>query len=364
MILSTFWDENLFQLINDIGDILPSTNVPTVTKQIAGVLTLIYFSVRAYQLLTIEGSFNITNLLKPFVISMVILNFTSLVNILKMPAEMLGEGSKTAMVTIADNLEDKYKQKQELGNDLMQKLNVFEAEFHADIHEDIEQGEGSYINKQLQKMTRSLTATLLVPKMTLELKLSYWFQRQMERLIVATFKGLIYCIFFLQMILMYILATLGPISFAMSLAKPFENSWSQWVGRFLAVSFYSIIAFLVIIIALSIVQYGTEQEIERLRHILDQSSWEAFLALALQIDSYIGYMLIAIVVALAGLSSVPVATTWIIGMAGAGAGMFGSGGKALGAVAGAAGAVASGGTTAAISGGAKAMSSASKGFQK
>ncbi len=71
--------------------------------------------------------------------------------------------------------------------------------------------------------------------------------------------------------------------------------------------------------------YGLHQEIDRLTQILAVKDYkELFIKAVNRSDSFIGFMLIAIVVALGGIISVPVITTWIIQTAGAGSAFFGT----------------------------------------
>src|SRR5690606_1159992 len=134
-----------------------------------------------------------------------------------------------------------------------------------------------------------------------------------------------YCIFFIELILLHVLVILGPLSFAFSIAGAFKDSWVTWTARYISVSFYTFIGFIVLNIALAIIMYGLHQEIDRLEQIMAIKDYkELFIKAINRSDSFIGFMLIAIVVALGGIISVPVITTWIIQTAGAGSAFFGT----------------------------------------
>src|SRR5690606_39438962 len=46
--INPFWDENLLDLIEGIRDAIGDGQIPTIARQIAAILTLIYFSVKSF----------------------------------------------------------------------------------------------------------------------------------------------------------------------------------------------------------------------------------------------------------------------------------------------------------------------------
>jgi hypothetical protein len=168
-----------------------------------------------------------------------------------------------------------------------------------------------------------LNAYVTVYEQLLWIKLSLWMQGFITWIVLGVFKGVCYCLFFLQLILLYVLGCLGPISFAFSIAGPFKDSWVQWVARYVAVSFYSTIGFIILNIACAIMNYGINQEISRLSQLLAKKDAVAeFIAAVEHVDNFIGYLFIAMVTAIAGIMSTPVVSSWIIGSVGAGTAFF------------------------------------------
>ena len=142
---------------------------------------------------------------------------------------------------------------------------------------------------------------------------------------MGLFKGICYCMFFIQLILKHIMLILGPISFAISIAGPFKDSWVQWTKRFIAISFYSTITYIVLNISFAIVQYGFEQEISRLQYILESEKViEEFLAKVTDIGSYLGLLIIALLTTLGGILQIPTVAGWVVGGGDGGAVMFGA----------------------------------------
>src|SRR5665647_554400 len=70
-----FWDDNIMHMIDGIQTQLGSGEFIATAKEIAAVLSLIYLSVKAYAMIIGEGRLDIMQLFRPFVITLVIVNF-------------------------------------------------------------------------------------------------------------------------------------------------------------------------------------------------------------------------------------------------------------------------------------------------
>src|SRR5665213_1319120 len=76
-----FWDQNIMDLIHGIQMQLGSGEFISIAKEIAAVLSLIYLSVKAYAMILGEGRLDIMQLFRPFLITLVIVNFGLYANI-------------------------------------------------------------------------------------------------------------------------------------------------------------------------------------------------------------------------------------------------------------------------------------------
>ena len=82
-----------------------------------------------------------------------------------------------------------------------------------------------------------------------------------EFIVVTFWQVCTYFVFFLQIIFTGILVILGPLAFAFSVLPAFRDAYIQWIARFVSVSLYSCIAYIVLSISLVVMQYGIEREI-------------------------------------------------------------------------------------------------------
>ncbi|HAO05672.1 MAG TPA: hypothetical protein DCQ50_01550 [Chryseobacterium sp.] len=328
--LNPFWDQNILDLIQGIKSSLPSSSLAGIARSVAAVLSLVYLSVRAYAMIAGEGKLEVMQLFRPFVITMVIVNFGLFTSLCDMPGKAAGNAAKSQFEANAMLTGELYERKVQLVDDLLNAIMENKNEIRKLYYDaDADNSAWSDVKNTVSLGTReallNLSASLTVYEKLIWINASIWLQNFIMWIVMGIFKGICYCIFFIELILLHILIILGPLSFAFSIGGAFKESWVTWTSRYISVTFYTFIGFIVLNIALAIIMYGLHQEIDRLTQILAIKDYkELFIKAVNRSDNFIGFMLIAIVVAIAGIVSIPVITTWIIQTAGAGNAFFGT----------------------------------------
>ena len=327
-----FWDPHILSLFDGIKAQLSTGSFVGTAKTLAAIVSIIYLSVRAYSMIIGEGSIQIMQLFRPFVFILIILNFPAF-------AQIVGSIGGTAQTSI----QAKFQANAETCNALMvqkenlmkELTNLIETNKQRLIEERVkserERRAGTAaagtdvfgIEESINDFGNAMIQSLVLEAQITWARLSIWIQEMITYIVLALFKGVAYCMFFIQLILMHILLILGPVSFAISIAGPFSHSWIEWTRRYIAVSFYAAITFIVLNIALAIVQYGFEQEISRLTQILQQKDVEeVFLASVTDIGNYLGLLIIALLTTVGGILQIPTGAGWIVGGDGGGGVMF------------------------------------------
>jgi hypothetical protein len=329
--INPFWDQNIMDLINGIKESVPDQTMPTLAKQIAAILSLVYLMVRAYAMILGEGRFEVMPLFRPFLICLAIINFSLLIEILSFPGEAATTDSEAKFIANAQIVDQDMDNKQALNDTLFNRLientNELKQLFGGTKSEDMGTGEAAlnWLSGGAYETLSNMQAYIVVYEQLLWVKLSMWMQGFVMWLVMGIFKGICYCLFFLQVLLIYVLTTLGPISLGFSVAGPFKDAWVQWAAKYISVSFYSTIGYIVLNLSFAILHYGFQQEIDRLNQVLAQSDVrEQFIASVSHIDNFVGYLFIALITALAGIISTPVISTWIVQTAGTGNVFFGA----------------------------------------
>ena len=328
--LNPFWDQNILDLIQGIKSSLPSSSLAGIARSVAAVLSLVYLSVRAYAMIAGEGKLEVMQLFRPFVITMVIVNFGLFTSLCDMPGKAAGNAAKSQFEANAMLTGELYERKVQLVDDLLNEIMENKNEIRKLYYDaDADNSAWCDVKNTVSLGTReallNLSASLTVYEKLIWINASIWLQNFIMWIVMGIFKGICYCIFFIELILLHILIILGPLSFAFSIGGAFKESWVTWTSRYISVTFYTFIGFIVLNIALAIIMYGLHQEIDRLTQILAIKDYkELFIKAVNRSDNFIGFMLIAIVVAIAGIVSIPVITTWIIQTAGAGNAFLGT----------------------------------------
>lgn len=329
--LNPFWDENIMKLIDGIKHAVPDQTMPTLAKQIAAILSLVYLMVKAYAMILGEGRFEIMPLFRPFIICLAIINFGLFTDILGFPGAAATTASEAKFIANAHVVDQDMDNKQDLSDTLFSRLiqntNELKQLYGGAKSEDMGNGAVAlnWLSGGAYETLSDLQAYIVVYEQLLWIKLSMWMQGFIMWLVMGIFKGICYCLFFLQVLLIYVLTTLGPISLGFSVAGPFKDAWVQWAAKYISVSFYSTIGYIVLNLSFAILHYGFQQEIDRLNQVLAQADIkEQFISSVSHIDNFVGYMFIALVTALAGIISTPVISTWIVQSAGTGNVFFGT----------------------------------------
>ncbi len=373
---TSFWDKNILNLVDGIKGHLDKAMFVQGAKNIAAILSLIYLSVKAYAVILGEGKLEIMPLFRPFLITLVIVNFGLFAHIIGSVGHMLDDSAKEKFLANTEKIDNLLLVKHEKRDSIVEIIDRVSGKLQNQLAAQSKQAiESSVGFHPMAGIESQIGAWLTIKTQIWWSRASMWLQEKVMWVVISLMKGVMYCLFFMQMIFLHILLILGPISFAFSIIGAFGNSWIEWVKRYISVSFWSVIGFIVMDIVTAIIGYGLKQEIHRLgfildkgKHILDlapgqiadaSNTTATFFAYLTHIDNFLGFLLIGLLTAIGGIAATPLVSSWIIGGATNTAmkGMH-SGGSRL---AGKAAAVASGGTGLAVKG-AGAVGGAVKGI--
>lgn len=122
-----------------------------------------------------------------------------------------------------------------------------------------------------------------------------------------------YFIFLLKNIFLAVLVLFGPITIACSMLPAWKDAWAQWTGRMVSVSMYGALAYLIMFIAMLLIEFGLDADIAILEKAgkdgnvfwtmmkFNGSSWGT-----------LSMYLITLMIGAAALHAVPELATWII----------------------------------------------------
>lgn len=103
----------------------------------------------------------------------------------------------------------------------------------------------------------------------MEFKIQKTLSEIIEAVSLTILRVCTYLIFFIQKIWSYVLLVLGPIAVGMSLIPGFENSFNNWVTKFININLYSFIIYTIINIGQQLIMSGYQMELDRYALIID-----------------------------------------------------------------------------------------------
>ncbi len=310
-----FWDVHIIDLVNKLEVAAAGMSLITVAKEIAAAFSLIYIAVRAYAMIAGDGRLEVIPLFRPFLINLVILNMGTFMTILKAPGNQAENLMQTSFNLNAATINDLMDQKSALNETLVGRLYAVADSSSMTTHAMHEGDVFASVENAVYDAGISLELTARLVMLKAQLMLI----QLITNVIMGVFKGVGYCLFFISVIILTILGILGPLAMAFSIGGAFKDSWIHWASKVIAVSFYKPIGYIILNISCAILNYGFQQEIDRLNNIVSTGDQAEFISKVLHIDNYLGYLFIALIVAIAGVASTPLISTWFISTSGAGA---------------------------------------------
>ncbi|WP_231461733.1 hypothetical protein [Pedobacter sp. Leaf132] len=140
----------------------------------------------------------------------------------------------------------------------------------------------------------------------------------METLAIWLLRISVYVIFIVQIIFSTILIILGPFSVAASILPWFQRSFTEWIARFISVSLYSGIGYLVMYVASLFQHFALQAEISRYAQLLstDGESVQKLSWFAANGVLSFGMVIIVFVIGALTMFTVPSISTWIVSTSG------------------------------------------------
>lgn len=306
-------------------------------QALAAIFMIIFFSIKAYEMMSGDKQLEIMPLLRPFALVMVILwwgTFTQVVafptTIVENKTEALFDGSQTQindlrvqraqlMVTVGDSLMSMQAQTEVASNE----ATTWYGKAWDSVTSAVKDGFSQIWNPIIELRNRLQVGMQLLVTSLLE-TLAIWILRIC-----------VYIIFIVQIIFSTILIILGPFAVAVSILPAFRDSFTTWVARFISVNLYSGIAYLVMYVASQFQQFALEAEITRYQALLSPSA-DSMSALGMfASNGVLSFGMVIVTFLIGGLTmlTVPSISTWIVSTSGisSAASTMGRGASSLGA---------------------------------
>ncbi len=323
-------------------------------QAIGGFGALCYMGYLGWQMQEGARPWEVTPMIRPTIIAFILMYWGAFTNMIQYPLQSLAEPGIALFQDIEKDANDLRVERFKKQNQILEILIKTQAEEEAkqETLDKLEKkADDSWFDIDVDK--------LLAPAKEWYMKMEFKIQKTLSEIIEAVSLTILrvctYLIFFIQKIWSYILIVLGPFAVGMSLIPGFENSFNNWVTKFININLYSFITYTIINIGQQLIMSGYQMELDRYALMIDSGGVADMNTLRIYVQNS-GMMYTALFPAVAyiitgiGILMVPSISDSIVSAGGAGimskgkaaGGTVASAGKAVGrtATAAAAGGVA------------------------
>ena len=279
-------------------------------QALTAIFMLLYFGIKAYGMMVADEPLQIMPLLRPFGLAMVIIMWSNFIGLINYPTQYISDKSKGLFQYRIDRVDAVMQERMVLIDSVGRRLIESSAE--------VEQvKDGSKDEDWMEVLGIDFDALFDQMKgyfILITAKMRFFFLQAVEFLVITIFQVLSYLVFFIQITFAGILILLGPFAFAFSVLPGFKDAYIHWIARYISVSLYSTIGYIVMSMSMVVVQYGIEREIELLRYVLGNEA--AFIMYVSQNDGGSFFFIVSLLVGGLSMLTIPVISTWIISTSG------------------------------------------------
>lgn len=279
-------------------------------QALMAIFMLLYFGVKAYGMMVGDEPLQVMPLLRPFALALVVIFWVQFVDILNHTTVYISDKSKGIFENRIEKVDAVMMERMVLIDSVGRRLIETTAEVEHIQQNTDEQSWYEVLGISFEAIFDQMKGYFIL----ITAKMRFFFLQAVEYLVITIFQVLTYLVFFLQITFAAILIILGPFSFAFSVLPGFKDAYVQWVARYLSVSLYSAIAYIIMSMSMVVVQYGMEREIEFLRFVLKNEA--AFMLYISQNDGGSYFFIVTLLIGGLVMLTIPVISTWIISTSG------------------------------------------------
>lgn len=239
-------------------------------QAIGGFGALCYMGYLGWQMQEGARPWEVTPMIRPTIVAFILMYWGAFTSMIQYPLQSLAEPGIALFQDIEKDANDLRVERFKKQNQILEILIKTQAEEEAkqETLDKLEKkADDSWFDIDVDK--------LLAPAKEWYMKMEFKIQKTLSEIIEAVSLTILrvctYLIFFIQKIWSYVLLVLGPIAIGMSLIPGFENSFSNWVTKFININLYSFITYTIINIGQQLIMSGYQMELDRYALIIDSA---------------------------------------------------------------------------------------------
>lgn len=297
-----------------------------IAVALAGLMTLLHFAGRAYGMMTGEKKWEVLPLLRPFGLLMIILNWQIFCSMIALPIK---------------GMTKHMQEKNEAQQTILTDLRVIRYEYQKALVDNIYviAAEAEQAQRETEKVDESTFTSAMrdfwnqigAPIQQFQYRMKFMIQLMMTIFLeTAAFWLLriaLYVILAFQVVFTGILLMFGPITVALSILPAFRDSFVTWIGRFISINLYHVIALMNMYIGGIFVEHALKSEIIKYKELISRDGSpaadisEKLVWLSMNGVISFGTVIVAFVITAALMFTVPTISNWVVNASGMSHGM-------------------------------------------
>ncbi|MDX3916991.1 MAG: plasmid transfer protein [Pseudosphingobacterium sp.] len=316
------YDENILYFLRGMRKLIMSyCEVFTTDAQaLSAIFMLIFFAVKTYEMMSGDKKLEVMPLLRPFGLVMVILWWQTFTKVVAYPAQVIEERSATIFQANLGANDDLRLQRAALIYQVANNLMTIQAETEVAEKEaeNMAKGPLETVTSAVREGFAKIWNPIVEMRNRMQVNFQLFVTSMIEKLALWILRICVYIIFIVQVIYSTVLVILGPFAVALSILPAFRDSFTTWVARFISVSLYSGIAYLVMFVGSLFQQFALETEINRYQQLVDTSGDQLEKLAWFTGNGLLSFGIVFIVFIISGLTmlTVPSISTWIVSTSG------------------------------------------------
>lgn len=301
---------------------------------------LLFFGLKSYKMMLGEDRLDLLPLFRPFALLLVIVYWSQFATMVAYPGKVIANKARAAYTDNITALNLKAESRRVLIDTALWRIITTSNQVKQTqvLSDNFVVRGAQEIASVVTDAAAAVTTKLFGSYALIKAEISFWAGKLLEFIAACLFQASLYLILFIQIVFSSILIIFGPFSFALSILPAFRDTYVTWIARYISVSLYSGIAYMVLNLVMAMLNYTMDQEISRLTFLEKPENTKEFMIWSAASPGLLGYYLVGLFLGAIALLTVPSISTWIVSTSGIN--------SAVGTAGRAATAMASGGATA------------------
>lgn len=267
-----FLNTHMIELSNYMGK-FTTTNLTTFTdvaRALGAIFAMIAIAMQLYKTMGRGEAIDILAIMRPFLFAMILAFWSGFCNMLMYPGHALESHFEKVFEIEKEKVYIKRDLRNEAAWEYSEKIRERKAAAEQakeaageNSDESILSAAWDYLSNASEWVADQFRSWTFIA----ESYLNGWFENAIMWLGELFWQCMVYFIFLLKNIYLCVLTMFGPIFIIASILPAWQDSWSKWIGKVVHVSFYGVMAYIVMIFSLQLMMYTIEADTNALTRI-------------------------------------------------------------------------------------------------